>query len=46
MYQSSREKHLVYDDVSLEFMAGVCQEFGVLVSVRKMAPPFCALVSC
>lgn len=39
-------KHAVYNDASLELMAGECQESGVLVSLRKMTPPLCALASC
>lgn len=38
--------HLVYDKASLELMAGECQEFGVLVSLRNMAPPYRSLISC
>lgn len=36
----------MYNDAGLELMAGECQELGVLVSLRKMTPPLCALVSC
>ena len=46
LHMLTEPQRVVYDVASLELMAGECQEFWVLVSLRKMAPPYYTLVSC